>query len=258
MSAAPATAALPNNPDPLPDQATARAPTRPRIAPDSAPGPAITPAPTQSHVAPDLTADSAITPAPTQSRAGRVLSLLRKLIDYGQDLARSVQQYATAGTLLTIAVHFGTRDMALILARITRGLRLASALEARLVSRPPRLDAAPAVVRAPPDPTNRTTRPTIQRPALPEIPTAEEIAAALRHRSAAAVIGDICRDLGIVPAHPLWEDVMMVLSEHGGNFVQFVRDVIHRLFAALDPAAEPHGHPASRSQPAAACGTGPP
>jgi hypothetical protein len=144
-----------------------------------------------------------------QPRANRVLILVRKLIEYGQDLARTVQQRAAAATLFTIAVHFGTRDMALILARITRGLRLAAALEARLVSGPARPGAASAPTRAvtdgapagqtPADRPKRTPRPAGKRPALPDMPTAEEIAAALRHRPAAAVIADICRDLGIVP-----------------------------------------------------------
>jgi hypothetical protein len=144
MSAASATAALPNDPDPPPDR----------------------------------TADR----APTQSGAGRVLGLLRKLIDYGQELARTVQQRAAAGTLFTVALHFGTRDIALILARITRGLRLANALEAGLISRPVRQDDVPARVRAPADRTKCTARRAVKRPGLPDVPTAEEIAAALRHR----------------------------------------------------------------------------
>jgi hypothetical protein len=194
-----------------------------------------------------------------------VLGLLRKLIDYGQDLVRSVQQRAAAGTLLTIALHFGTLDAAVILARITRGLRLAKALEARLFIRPVRLDArprlaVPAPVRAPPDGAERIVRRAAKRPALPEIPTAEQIAAALRHRPAASVIGDICRDFGIVPAHPLWGEVMAVLSEHGGGFVKYFKNVTERmcLWLTARAAIYAEARPAPRSQPAAACGTGPP
>jgi hypothetical protein len=233
MHAASAPAALPDIPDP---------------PPDSAPNPA-------------LAADR----APRQSRAGRVLDLLRKLIDYGQDLVRLVQQRAAAGTLLSIALHFGTLDAAVILARITRGLRLANALEARLLIRPVRLDvrpglSGPAPVRAPPDPAMRTARRTMKRPVLPDVPTAEEIAAALRHRPAAAVIGDICRDLGIVPAHPLWGEVMAVLSEHGGGFVKYFKNVMDRMCLWLTARAAVYAatRPAPRSQPTAACGTGPP
>jgi len=68
--------------------------------------------------------------------------------------------------LITVALHFGTRDIALILARITRGLQLAGALKARLVSRPERQDAASAVFRAPVD-----RKPRAARPAAPRVPT---------------------------------------------------------------------------------------
>jgi len=222
MFAASATAALPNDPDPPPDPDADR--------------------------------------APTHSRAGRVLSLLRKLIDYGQDLARSVQQRAAAGTLLTVALPFGTGDVALILARITRGLWLAKAFEARLVSRPPGLDAVPALVQPLADRAKRTAPRAVQRLSLPDVPTAEEIAAALRHRPAAAVIADICRDLGIVPAHPLWREVMMVVSENGGDFVKFFKDVMKRVctWFAAPSAIDADGWPAPRLLNAASCGTGPP
>jgi len=197
-----------------------------------------------------------------------VLTLLRKLIEYGQDLARTVQGRAAAGTLFTVAVHFGTRDMALILTRITRGLRLASALEARLVSRPVRPDADAAPVRVPADrakrasadPAERKARRAEKRPELPDVPTAEEIAAALRHRPAAAVIADICRDLGIVPAHPLWGEVMTVLSGHGGNFVKFFKDMMARVHSWLTApsALDANGWPVLEPHPVALGGTGPP
>jgi hypothetical protein len=241
MSIASATAALPDNPDPLPDSAAISA---------LAPEPPSAPVPGR---------------APRPSRAGRVLNLLRKLIDYGQDLVRSVQERAAAGTLLIVALRFGTLDAAVILARITRGLRLANALEARLLIRPVRLDArpapaGPAPVRAPPEGGERIVPRAVKRPALPDVPTAEEIAAALRHRPAAAVIADICRDLGIVPAHPLWGEVMAVLSEHGGGFVKYFKNVMDRmcLWLTARAAVYAEARPTPRSQPAAACSTGPP
>ena len=248
MPVASATAALLNDPDPIADPAIDGTPTQPRA--DQTP--------TQPR------ADR----APTQPHASRVLNLLRKLIEYGQDLARTVQGRATAATLFTVAVHFGTRDMALILARITRGLRLASALEARLVSRPVRPDAdavpvrAPAdrAIHAPPDRAKRKHRRAAKRPELPDLPTAEEIAAALRHRPAAAVIADICRDLGIVPAHPLWGEVMAVLCGHGGNVMKFFKEAMARLLGSLGAAAAMDAvrWPAPPSHAAAPGGTGPP
>ena len=238
MPAAPASAALPTTPDRPSDPAADRPADRP--------------------------VDAATERAPAQPRFGCVLSLLRRLIDYGQDLARSVRQRAAAGTLVTVALQFGTRDAALILARITRGLVLANALEAKLISRPVvRQDAVPApvctpAVRAPADRPRRTARRAVPHRALPDLPTAEDIAAALRHRPAAAVIADICRDLGIVPAHPLWREVMMVLP--GGAFGTLFKDVMARVcnWLTVPPEIEADGWPVLGSQPAASYGTGPP
>ena len=250
MSAAPATAALPNNPDPPlgppVEQAADGVVTQSR---GDAPIQSRGNAPAQSRGG-----------APAQSHTCLVLSLLRKLIDYGQELARTVQQRAAAGTLLTIALQFGTRDMALILARITRGLRLANALETRLVSRPVRADADPAPVRMPAERDGPRARQAAPRATLPDVPTAEEITAALRGRPAAAVIADICRDLGIVPAHPLWNEVMLVLAGHGGGFAKFFKDVMDRVCAwlAAPSAANTDPWPAPGSHPAMVCATGPP
>ena len=52
------------------------------------------------------------------------------------------------------------------------------------------------------------------------MPTAAEIAAAVRDRPAGEVIADICRDLGIVPSHPLWDKIWMVVTEFGGNVMR--------------------------------------
>ena len=229
MSAAPTAAALPYRPDPPSDP-----------VPDCAPAP---------------------------SRTGRLLGLLRKLIDYGKDLAHTLQQRSAATALFTVALQFGTRDFALILARITRGLQLANALEARLLSRPGREETAPALVRAPSDRPRRTGQPVAPRASkaasqLPDMPTAEEIAAALRQRPVGAVIADICRDLGILPSHPLWDEVAMVVTEYGGNYVKLFSDVLDRVCARF---ADPFGftqdawlEPWSQAAAVAVCGTGPP
>src|SRR6478672_11125522 len=68
-------------------------------------------------------------------RIGRVLGLVRRLIDYGRRLAATVQQRAAAPDFALFARPFGTADLAVILARITAGLRRAAALEAALSRR---------------------------------------------------------------------------------------------------------------------------
>ena len=108
---------------------------------------------------PDPTSDPASAPAPTQSRTSRLLGLLHKLIDYGLELACSLQQTPAVATLIIVARHFGTRDIALILARITRGLQLAGELEAKLVSRPLRKTVDQEFFRMPVDRAPRSARP---------------------------------------------------------------------------------------------------
>src|ERR1700742_4577074 len=76
------------------------------------------------------------------SRVGRLLDLVRKLIEYGKELATTLRQHDGSADLTSITRIFGTRDIALILARITLGLHRADALEARLVRNAGRLDAA--------------------------------------------------------------------------------------------------------------------
>jgi len=70
-----------------------------------------------------------------RTRTAHALGLIRKLIDYGKELAGTLQQRPSAETLFDITRCFGTLSIALILARITRGLRIAAALEARLANR---------------------------------------------------------------------------------------------------------------------------
>ena len=209
---------------------------------------------------PDPTSDPASAPAPTQSRTSRLLRLLHKLIDYGLELACSLQQTPAVATLIIVARHFGTRDIALILARITRGLQLAGELEAKLVSRPLRKTVDQEFFRMPVDRAPRSARPAASRAKLPDMPTAEEIAAALRDRPVGDVIADICHDLGIVPAHPLWGEIMTVVAEFGGNLGRFFNDMMDRLCAwSTDPSWLTNDVISERLVQAAAVGaTGPP
>ena len=67
-------------------------------------------------------------PAPPSTRSFGLLVLVRALIDYGRELTATLRQHGTAALDFSVR-HFGTDDVALILARITHGLHLAAALE---------------------------------------------------------------------------------------------------------------------------------
>ena len=180
---------------------------------------------------------------------GRVLSLVRKLIDYGRQLAGTVQQRAAAPGFALFARPFGTADLAVILARITDGLRRAAALEARLCQRAARgQDLTPTPIRLPaargPRPARQVAPPDAQPepqpadhtedPRLARLPTEEEIAAEVRRRPVGAVIADICRDLGITPGQldrAFWDELSHAIIAYGGSLAGFLGNLNRRLFA---------------------------
>src|SRR5947209_8198631 len=94
------------------------------------------------------------------SRVGRLLHLVRRLIDYGRELAASFQprSFATDSRF----TPFGTSDIRQILATIRRGLHRANALEARLLRDGACLDAGPRSLTAPSPRMPRATQPTTQ------------------------------------------------------------------------------------------------
>jgi hypothetical protein len=182
---------------------------------------------------------------------GRVLSLVRKLIDYGKQLATTVQQRAAAPGFALFASTFGTADLAVILARITNGLRRAAALEARLCLRAARgQDLTPSPIRLPetrgPRAARQVAPPAAQPdpqpmapaedPRLARLPTEEEIAAEVRRRPVGAVIVDICRDLGIAPGHldrAFWDEINHAIIMYGGSLARFFTNLHERLFACF-------------------------
>src|SRR6185437_8132101 len=201
------------------------------------------------------------------ARFRRLLGLVRKLIDYGKELATSLQQRAAGTDLGFIARSFGTRDISLILARITQGLLRASAFEARVTALaarpyvPPRPASAPAhrAPRAPRPAAARSTDPADPRLAL--LPTPEQIAAQVRRRPLGVVIADICRDLGIVPNHPLWRELYLVIVRHGGSGANLLGDIFDRAMRlrALDASnASTAALPAPAPPPPEPTSTGPP
>lgn len=89
------------------------------------------------------------------------------------------------------------------------------------------------------------------------LPTPKQIAAEVRRRPIGAVIADICRDLGILPNHPLWRDLRKAIMHHGGSYVRLLKDIITQPSLSLAESAAPSEPPAFPSSLAPAS-TGPP
>jgi hypothetical protein len=218
--------------------------------------------------------DAATAPSPTaqptpaepdkNTRSGRLLGLIYRLIDYGKELATTVRHRVQTEPFFAVC-HFGTSDLAQILASISRGLHLASALEARVLRNAGRLDTVGRATGA-----ASPRKPRLAAPATPpadetdrvlaRMPTPARIAAEIRKRSIGAVLADICRDLGITPSHPLWEEVHIAMLHHGGNYVRLFFDVLKRAMpqptrTGSPPPAGLRGPALQFSAPAA---TGPP
>ena len=194
-------------------------------------------------------------PSPAARR--RLLGLVRRLIDYGKQLAATLRERPSPPHLSPLP-RFGAGDIALILARITRGLLRAEALEARLPRRRPsgrgprRHVLPPHAAAARPRGHRARRRHSIRA----RLPTPEQIAAEVRRRPIGAVIADICRDLGITPSHPLWRELQLLIISYGGNLARLVSDMLDQVFPM--PATIPARSPTlPRQIPAAAC-TGPP
>jgi hypothetical protein len=199
------------------------------------------------------------------SRSRRLLNLIRKLIDYGKELAATLQQRSATTELAPIMRGFGTRDIAQILARVMRGLQRAQALEGRIISSAARLDADPkpqAARSAPPQSRPRAAKSAVLRtdqadPNVTPLPTPEQIAAEVRRRPIGAVIADICRDLGILPNHPLWRELQRAIDTYRGNYARLVLNILARPLLIL-PEDEDRLAATQGVLPALACTTGPP
>jgi hypothetical protein len=176
------------------------------------------------------------------SRSGRLLTLLRKLVDYGKELAGSLRRRNTLD--YDTAICFGSADLQSILQRITQGLHRAAELEARIIRSAVRLDRQPTASRDAPakpcaahaarpsaEPTDprKPTEPADAR--LARLATPAAIAAAVRRRPIGAVLADICRDLGIMPSHPLWHDLHRAIMTTGGDAARLLMEEIKRPFA---------------------------
>ncbi|HEY3846725.1 MAG TPA: hypothetical protein VGL95_06395 [Acetobacteraceae bacterium] len=235
--------------------------------------------------APDLHQDRPVGGAEAPTRTGRLLGLVHKLIDYGKDLANALQQRTAATNLVLVTLAFGTQDIALILARITRGLLRAAALEARITSGIAEQEKRPAAASNKPPRQPRIVRPVDRQakaaedPSLARLPTPAAIAAEVRRRPIGAVLADICRDLGILPSHPLWRDLNQAIMQNGGNASALLLDAFklgrdqtadtRSIIPPMPPGwrpppgqsfppMPPGWQSPARPQPPAASGTGPP
>ncbi len=207
---------------------------------------------------------------PPPSRSGRLLSLVRKLIVYGKQLAATLRQGAIPSDTPNLSRAFGTHDVALILARIAQGLLRAGLLEEKIAHTAERLDAEPQPRPTPSPSAPRTLASEAQAPSprraqtqqaadvdprLANLPTAEQIAAKLRCQPIGAVLADICRDLGIAPNHPLWNELRSAINAYGGNFIRMVADRLNQAFPMAHVMARRKANP---TDPLETASTGPP
>ncbi len=208
--------------------------------------------------------DAPTAAAPPSTRATRLLSLVRRIIDYGRQFGRALRGNQNPP---------GDSAIAAILGRIARGLLRAETLEARLVRNAARLDAE-RKPRAAFSGTSRTDRPEASLPRFEDrprpadrsafgvtrLPTPEQIVALVNRQPIGAVIADICRDLGIRPDHPLWPELRQIIRQEGGSLARLAIDIVrerHFWRPALSWLIAP-AWPAPPRQALALASTGPP
>lgn len=188
---------------------------------------------TEATVDPQTTTQA--TPAGT---AARLLVLVRALAVIGQELLDCLRDGAGTIHPSRLLFRFQTDMIALIVARVRRGMMIAAALEKRLLrggrllglTRPQTAVRNPAEAgaqsdqRDPTHPSNPTRRRKARYDAdaddaalLLGLPSAEDIAERLRRQPIGAVLADLCLDLGINGTHPLWRDLHAAILCHGGN-----------------------------------------
>jgi hypothetical protein len=208
---------------------------------------------------------------PPQGRSGRLLSLVRKLIDYGTQLAASFRQRPAPNDPRHLTRLYGTSDIAVILARIAQGLLRARLLSEKVTSTATRLDHEPPPNPAPSPRTSRAVPSTAAQPRAPRrqpeppltdtasllarLPTPDQIAAKIRRQKIGAVLADICRDLGIPPSHELWDELQSAIREYGGNSSRLYFDWLEQAFPIRHILA---GFKARSEVPPEPASTGPP
>jgi hypothetical protein len=161
----------------------------------------------------------------------QLLSLVHRLIAFGRQLVATLRDQPESPAAQHVGYCFGTFDLAAIIARITSGLRLAAALEQRIIRNADRLDAKDCRTAARPDParTPPQAKPADAATNVVRLPSSAAIARQVRNRPIGEVLADICRDLGITPSHPLWRELHLAITGHGGNYARLVIGLIQRI-----------------------------
>ena len=192
--------------------------------------PVASPAPDPDRAGPD------VPPRDALPRVGRLLGIVRKLVAFGTNLLNTLQQGASAQREARTMHAFGTKDLALIIARIKCGLQRAAGLEVRLngfVKRGRDLRPSPwrpstprerKAADAAPDAT--APRAPVRTEVLALLPSAEEIAEQVRSRPIGVVISDICRDLGLAPGlmdGVMWQELSEAFLDCGLSLARFLR-----------------------------------
>jgi hypothetical protein len=229
---------------------------------------------------PDPDPDRAATVAPSPQR---LAGLLPRVFDYGKQLLVAVRLRAACPEFPRLAKPFGTADLQRILARINAAMGRALLLEdgflrqaglglyavaprirtpAARQPRAARPDTAPRDAPAPAQPARRSD--------VSLVPTTAQLAVELRHHPAGVVLAGICRDLGITPHHPLWEEVSRAIVACGGSIAELEQDADTRWCsqrwleipvarpASIPACLWPKWWPQPAPQAAAASATGPP
>jgi hypothetical protein len=177
----------------------------------------------------DLSPQPGTTAEAKPSRFAPLLSLVRRVIDYGKQLAASLQNPTPTTDTHGVAVNFGSYDFSQILASILRGLQRAGLLHTKLA----RMNTRPGphskpIVFAPPKPRAAAARAQRSEKPAPNpirFATPEQIAKQVRSNPIGVVLADICRDLGITRAHPLWRELHAAIIDYNGSIVRLDRDL---------------------------------
>lgn len=201
-------------------------------------------------------------PQPT-SRSSRLRALIDDLILFGQLVIETLHYQPGSITAFRIMHRFGTRSFNAIIARVTRGLMLAEALEMRVrrmakqIDNPPPPRARPEETRkraATGKPRAKTLLTDDDRAILARMPTSAEIAANVRNRPICDVLADIARDIGLAETDPLWlrilEEIRQTNSATG--LAHLMNPLRKERYAGRRKLREPPSYPDAKPLPAPA------